>query len=107
MAAERLQVGLLWYDGDRKKALAAKVEQAVARYRDKFGHSPDTCYVHEDSMEDELVCGSVRVVGDRQVLPDHFWVGVAGAARQPDAHTAHAKPASRPQRRRQAAKRAD
>jgi len=34
-----MQTGLLWYDGDPNRGLAAKIEDAARRYREKFeGH---------------------------------------------------------------------
>ena len=40
-----MQEGLLWLDADKKRDLAAKVAEAAARYRFKFGVQPDVCYV--------------------------------------------------------------
>lgn len=82
MSVERLQVGLLWYDGDPKRPLTTKVERAVSRYREKYGRSPNACYVHQDALERNMEWQGVRIVGVPNVLPDHFWVGVAGAARR-------------------------
>ncbi len=77
--ADRLQFGLLWYDGDPKRALTAKVEEAATRYQRKFGRRPNTCYVHQASLEHDLVWEGIRIVGAPNVLPNHFWVGQAGA----------------------------
>jgi hypothetical protein len=90
LAAERLQVGLLWYDGDPKRDLTSKVERAVSRYREKFGRAPNACYVHEGALERELDWNGVRIVGAPNVLPDHFWVGIAGATKRPGASQAAA-----------------
>lgn len=76
----QLEFGLLWYDNDRKCALAGKVERAAQRYQAKFGRRPNLCYVHQQSLEQETEWQGVRIVGAPNVLPDHFWVGVAGAA---------------------------
>ena len=32
-----------WYDPDKHKPAEAKVAEAVARYREKFGSAPDLC----------------------------------------------------------------
>jgi hypothetical protein len=81
--AQRLEIGLLWYDGDAKRELTSKVEEAVACYKRKFGQQPNTCYVHQGSLEREIDWRGVRIVGAPNVLPNHFWVGVAEATRRP------------------------
>ena len=81
--AQRLQIGLLWYDGDPKRALTSKVEEAVACYRRKFGQHPNTCYVHQDSLEQEIDWQGVRIMRAPNVLPNHFWVGIAELSREP------------------------
>lgn len=75
--AEWLQVGLMWYDGNPKSGLASKVEKAVARYREKYGHAPNACLVHEGALEKDMDCCGVRVVAAPYILPGHFWVGVS------------------------------
>jgi hypothetical protein len=32
-----------WYDPDRKKPARAKLEEAIARYQEKFGRAPRFC----------------------------------------------------------------
>ena len=41
-----MQTGLLWYDDDPQRTLEVKIGRAADRYREKYGHLPDTCYVH-------------------------------------------------------------
>ena len=79
-----MQTGLLWFDSDPSRELAAKVEDAARRYREKFGVMPDTCYVNnaalvggERPMRLNALGGSVlRVVPAGNILQHHFWVGV-------------------------------
>lgn len=72
-----MKEGLLWYD-DSRRELVEKIDGAARRYRQKFGMSPDICYVHpslltgDDKMQ--LVRG-VRVSSKPSVLQHHFWVG--------------------------------
>ncbi len=80
--AERLSFGLLWYDGDPKKALTSKVEQAAARYQGKFGRRPNACYVPHASLERELDWQGIRVMAAPNVLPGHLWIGVADPPRR-------------------------
>jgi hypothetical protein len=79
--AEGLKEGLLWHDaGDAD--LACKVDAAARRYEEKFGVKPDTCHVHPIMLAKDVTTprrvGQIRVLGDPCVLPNHFWVGVAG-----------------------------
>lgn len=72
-----MRTGWLWFDNDSGRTLEEKVARAVARYRDKFGRSPDTCYVHPQTIAgEEQQCGAVRLVAARHVLRHHFWLGV-------------------------------
>jgi hypothetical protein len=80
--AGRLQIGLLWYDGDPKRPLTDKVEQAATRYQQRFGQPPNACYVHQECLEQEIEWQGVRIVGAPNVLPNHFWVGITVTARQ-------------------------
>jgi len=82
----QLDFGLLWYDDDRKCALTGKVERAAQRYQAKFGRWPNLCYVPQESLGQEMEWQGVRIVGALNVLPNHFWVGVArGGGPEPDA----------------------
>jgi len=82
-----MDTGLLWYDGDPKRSLEDKIEQAAERYREKYGRWPNTCYVHPQAAgnhtvdELHLACQSrnptttIRVISARNILLHHFWLG--------------------------------
>jgi hypothetical protein len=78
-----MQVGLLWFDNDPQRAVASKIEDAAQRYREKFGRSPDTCYVNQKLFDKGpaavaapcVASHDVRVVPAANVLPHHFWIG--------------------------------
>ena len=75
-----MQMGLLWYDGDPNRGLAAKIEDAARRYREKFGQTADTCYVNRAALtsagaQQALSGTALRVVPSAAILPHHFWVG--------------------------------
>jgi len=90
-----LSWGLMWYDGDPKKPFMDKVGQAARRYREKYGHWPNTCYVHPNMVETDPVLtpvdgrGSgttIRVTTAPNILLHHFWLGEAqDASGQPAA----------------------
>ena len=82
-----MDIGLLWYDSDPKRALEDKIGPAVERYREKFGRWPNTCYVHSEVVEGKageesaVACrlnkpeAMIRVVSAPNVLLHHFWLG--------------------------------
>jgi hypothetical protein len=71
-----MDIGMLWFD-DRSKPLQEKVEQAAAFYEDKFGNKPTHCLVHPSTLNGgEGLVGSVMVRKARNVMPNHYWVGV-------------------------------
>ncbi|MCL6431963.1 MAG: hypothetical protein K6V36_14065 [Anaerolineae bacterium] len=74
--AERLEFGLLWYDGDARRPLTAKIEEAAACYERKFGERPNRCYVHDSCIDGEMEWRGVRILRAPNVLPNHFWIGL-------------------------------
>ena len=71
-----MQVGLLWYDDDPKKTLGMKVEQAQARYIEKYGHAPNACYVNSAAAVTDGEAHTVRIIPAISVRPNYFWIGV-------------------------------
>jgi len=73
-----MDTGLLWYDGDPKSTLRDKVERAAQYYRSKLGVRPNTCFVNSEMMsEKSMEHAGVKIVSVGDVLPGHFWLGVA------------------------------
>jgi hypothetical protein len=72
-----MEMGLLWFDDNPGVSLAAKIEKAARRYRQKFGRSPDMCYVHPQTLAGagELPA-QVKVIERTSVQPNNFWIGV-------------------------------
>jgi hypothetical protein len=77
-----MNVGMLWFDNDKKTALNAKVERAADYYRQKYGLVPDLCLVHPSMLIEpkaEMVeghTGKVALRTNRAILPGHLWIGV-------------------------------
>jgi hypothetical protein len=79
-----MQIGLLWFDNSADRGLAAKIEDAARRYQEKFGVSPNTCYVNSAALGGgEMTLPArpaqglpVRVLPAVDVLPHHFFLGV-------------------------------
>ena len=76
MREESVQIGLLWFDDDPRKSLDVKIEQAAARYREKYGRAPNACYVSPDAGAPAGVRYGLRVVPARAIRPNYFWIGV-------------------------------
>jgi len=69
--------GLLWFDDNRKVPFVDRVEKAARRYREKFGRSPDVCYVHPMTLSGaEEMPAHVQIIELASVQPNHFWIGV-------------------------------
>ena len=76
-----IQEGMLWYDDDPGRGVADKIVRATARYEQKYGHSPDVCYVNPSAItHGPTQVGSVKVLPAATVLLWHFWLGVEAAS---------------------------
>ena len=82
-----MDVGLLWYD-DSKLDFGVKVLEAAERYKQKYGSSPNCCYVHPESLPDDRPrTNGIKVVASSAVLPNHFWIGIRLGPRMREAHS--------------------
>ncbi len=75
-----MQAGLLWFDNDPARPVAAKATDAAERFTQKFGVQPDVCYVNAKSLkEGEVVIpfheGKLRLTPASNILVNHFWIG--------------------------------
>ncbi|MCX7670318.1 MAG: hypothetical protein N2439_09630 [Anaerolineae bacterium] len=83
-----MEVGLLWFDNDPGRGVAAKALDAARRYREKFGVTPNTCYVNSAAINgSEMVVpmpspdqALLRLRPAAHIRPHHFWVGVEDGA---------------------------
>jgi hypothetical protein len=78
-----MQAGLLWFDNDPGRSVAAKAMDAAERFTEKFGVAPDVCYVNSRALkEGDLVIpfheGKLRLTPASNILVNHFWIGSAG-----------------------------
>jgi hypothetical protein len=79
-----MQAGLLWYDSEPSRTIAVKAAAAAERFQEKFGITPDTCYVSAKALnEGELVIpfheGKLRLIPASNILQHHFWIGLSGS----------------------------
>ncbi len=72
-----MKQGLVWYDGDPKKTLDAKMAEAAKRYKEKYGSDPTVCYINPAHLADQRsTAGKMRIVSASQVLPNHLWLEI-------------------------------
>ena len=59
-------------------SLTAKVMSGLEYYRVKYGKKPDMVYINPRTLEgNTVVIPNVTIKASRQVLPNHFWIGVS------------------------------
>ncbi len=88
-----MNVGMLWFDNDPKAEFSTKIERAARYYQNKYGRSPNLCFVHPSMLpanpsvkeveptREEAHSSSIRSAGvevrpAKTVLPNHFWIGI-------------------------------
>lgn len=93
-----MKIGMLWYDNDPKADLGLKIERAASYYQNKYGRTPNLCFVHPSMLSPigesapveeadkehpaekvNLRRGGIDVKPNRSVLPNHFWIGISAA----------------------------
>ena len=73
-----MNIGMLWFDNDKKTKFVDKVQRAADYYKKKYGQNPNLCFVHPSMVEKEKPkSGKVEVRTTSSVLPNHFWIGVS------------------------------
>jgi hypothetical protein len=69
---------MLWFDDARDRPLADKLALAARHYEHKYGRRPNVCYVSLHALEQEKAnANGLRLQAAPDVLPHHFWLGVA------------------------------
>jgi hypothetical protein len=90
-----MDIGMLWYDDDSQRPLGEKVARAVDYYKTKYGSVPTVCFVNPAALKDAPdTAAGVQIRSARNVMVDHFWLGVGeshgpGNARGSGAHRKH------------------
>ncbi len=67
-----MREGLLWFDPDPRRPPQARLEDALRRYRDRFGVEANCCHVAPGEAFEHP---TVVVIGSPSMLPHHFLVG--------------------------------
>ncbi len=79
-----MEIGMLWFDNDPKAELAEKIHKAATYYRQKYGRTPDICFIHptmlpkngSDPTSLRSPLPDVEIRPSKSVLPNYFWIGV-------------------------------
>ncbi len=75
-----MKSGLLWYDAAPNISTKRKIEDAMRRYQEKFGASPNMCFVNPKALSDlpaDELKDKVKIAAKPTILPNHFWVGIS------------------------------
>ena len=88
-----MDIGMLWFDNDKQDDLRVKIERAAAYYRNKYGKTPNLCFVHpcmipplpgespstvvsEAAEKPQIKSQGVEIRTSNTMLPNHFWIGI-------------------------------
>jgi len=72
-----MDIGMLWFDNDKKSDISSKISKAVDYYRGKYREDPNICFVHPSMIpEENQNIGQIAIRSNSTVLPHHFWIGV-------------------------------
>ena len=71
-----MHTGLMWFDDDPRKTLDKKIEQAAARYQEKYGHAATACYVPAATSGAPASHQGVRIIPARTIRLNYIWLGV-------------------------------
>ncbi len=71
-----MRVGMLWFDDNKDRTLAEKIDRAARHYQDKYGVRPTLVYVHPVMMQgSKIEVPGIEVKTTNMVLPHHLWLG--------------------------------
>jgi len=73
-----MNVGMLWLDSNTQNDLSQRIQSAVSYYRNKYGKSPNLCFLHPQMADASCPkhVGAVEVRTSSAILPNHFWLGI-------------------------------
>lgn len=74
-----MNVGMLWLDDDKHTTIEEKIQKAADYYHNKYGQSPNLCFVNPAMLAEAKNIGRIQVRTAPNILRNHFWVGVQTA----------------------------
>ncbi len=72
----------VWYDDHPKKSINAKIDEAILRYKQKYGKTPNLCMLSEKTQSGDYSLAStelgVQIRTAKNVPLHYFWIGMEG-----------------------------
>jgi hypothetical protein len=69
----------VWYDDNPKKAVKDKIDEAVLRYKQKYGKTPNVCMLSEKVQSNDYIPTSgalgLQIRPAKNVPQNYFWIG--------------------------------
>lgn len=72
-----MDIGMLWFDDDPKRTLDQKIQRAADYYLGKYGQPATLCHLNPIYFDGKHTAVTLRLVPNKSVLRNHFWLGVA------------------------------
>jgi len=87
-----MEIGMMWFDNDPKKALQLKIDEAASYLQRKYGLTATVCMVNSKCLDhlipgpspageggNPVYMGGVEVRTMKAIIPGHLWIGVEAA----------------------------
>jgi hypothetical protein len=73
-----MDIGMLWFSTDKSSDLFSEINSAAKYYQNKYGRSPNLCFVNPSTLEkiSEHCSNNIAIKPDKSVMPGHLWIGV-------------------------------
>lgn len=80
-----MKIGMLWFDNDQQVDLMTRITRAVQYYIQKYGKTPNICYIHPTMLPEDpenkittsvKLPANIEIKTSNLVLPNHFWIGI-------------------------------
>ena len=73
-----MNVGMMWFDGDKQRSLETRIDRAARYYHEKYGQEPTVCFLNPGTAGQEPpAVEGLQLQTSVSVLPDHFWLGIS------------------------------
>ena len=70
--------GMLWYDNNTKLNIEKRVMKAVEFFIEKYGYTPQCCFVHPDMADEPMkINNNIKIVPNERILKNHIWLEMA------------------------------
>lgn len=69
----------VWYDDNPKKSISAKIDEAVVRYKQKYGKAPKVCMLNEKTQTEDyagVAANGFQVLPVKHIRQNYFWIGM-------------------------------